>query len=191
MSNIEIVATVLGLTNVLLIIQKSVWNYPFGLAMVVLFGFIFFEAKLYSDMLLQVFFFVIQIYGWWYWMRGLTSAGDKITPERLSKKQLVAAILSMLGLSSGLGILMAHLTDAALPFWDATVAGGSVVAQVLLSRRKIENWLYWIVVDVLSIGLFAVKGLYLTAGLYVVFLALAIWGFLSWMRTRETEVYAV
>jgi nicotinamide mononucleotide transporter len=66
-----------------------------------------------------------------------------------------------------------------------------VVAQALLSRRKIENWLFWIGVDVLSIGLFAVKGLYLTAGLYVVFLGLAIWGLLSWMRTRETEVYAV
>jgi len=180
-SLIEKVAVMLGVINVLLIIRRSVWNYPFGLVMVVLYAKIFFDYKLYSDALLQIYFFVIQIYGWWYWLRGRACDG-RIIVSRLPAHVWPVYAASALGGGVVLGFLMARFTDADFPYWDATIAVLSVIAQLLLSRRRLESWLVWIVVDLLAIGLFAVKGLYPTAALYAVFLCMAVSGLYLWTR---------
>jgi nicotinamide mononucleotide transporter len=181
MSAIELAGTLLGLINVALIIRRSLWNYPFGLAMVTLYGWIFWSAQLYSDTLLQIFFFVVQLYGWQQWLRHRGGDG-LVVPARLSTAEAAASIvLTALG-SAALGWAMARWTDAALPWWDALVAGTSVAGQCLLSWRRVENWLFWIFSDVVAIGVYWVKGLDLTAGLYVVFLAMSIGGFVAWRR---------
>ncbi len=184
---IEMAAVALGLINVTLIIRRSVWNYPFGLAMVVLYAVIFYDYKLYSDSLLQVYFFFIQIYGWWYWLKGRADDG-LIVVTRLPVQVIpVYLLLAVLGVAA-LGGFMAEYTDADYPIWDATIAILSVIAQFLLSRRRLENWLVWIVVDILAIGLFATKGLYPTAALYSVFLVLATTGLLVWFKAFRRGV---
>ena len=184
---IEVVAVFLGIANVGLLMRRSIWNYPFGICMVTLYGFIFFEAKLYSDMLLQGFFFAIQCYGWWYWLQGLPEDGHikvRVLPARAYAPYTLAAVAGIVGL----GTLMARLTDAALPYWDATTTVLSVIAQILLARRRLENWILWIVVDVLAIGIYYVKGLYPTMVLYTIFLGMASGGLLLWLRAwRDAE----
>jgi nicotinamide mononucleotide transporter len=118
---VEWAAVILGLINVSLIIRRSIWNYPFGLVMVVLYAYIFYEYKLYSDALLQVYFFVIQIYGWWYWLNG--RAGDgRIIVTRLPAKMIpVYGVIAVVG-TAALGTVVARFTDADFPYWDATIA---------------------------------------------------------------------
>ncbi|WP_370452083.1 nicotinamide riboside transporter PnuC [Amylibacter sp. SFDW26] len=176
---IEITAVICGLINVSLIIRRSIWNYPFGFVMVVLYAKIFYDYQLYSDALLQVYYFFIQFYGLWFWLKGREDDG-KIIVEFLPKTQylsyLMTAVVGWLILST----LMANLTDASYPYWDGSIAVLSVLAQFLLSRRNIESWYLWIIVDVLAIGLFVVKDLTPTAALYGVFLVLAIIGLFQW-----------
>ena len=178
---LEAAAVMLGLINVCLIIGKSALNFPFGIAMVAIYFGIFFEARLYSEALLQIFFVVVQIYGWTKWHSVIVDQGQlavawsdpPVIATSLAATVLFAAIL---------GTIMAHLTNAVAPYIDATVTAGSVVAQLLLSFRRIESWLYWIAVDVLSIALYLTRGLTMTAGLYGLFLVLAVAGLLAWRR---------
>ena len=185
MSPLELAAVLLGVVNVTLVVRRSLWNYPFGLVMVALYAIIFREAKLYSDALLQVFFFVVQIYGWANWSRSAADTGE-VRVERLAPTTLVRALIGSGVAIVGWGWGMHRLTDAAYPWWDGAVAVLSVVAQVMMSRRLIENWLWWIAVDLLAIGLYAAKDLWLTAGLYVVFLVLATWGLIDWRRAERS-----
>jgi len=181
---IEIIAVLLGLANITLLIRRSIWNYPFGIVMVTLYAWIFFEAKLYSDALLQPFFFVVQIYGWYYWLQGRGNDG-LIVVRRLSGRQAMGFGAAALAGISVWGTLMARFTDASFPYWDASILALSIVAQFLLARRRLENWLVWIAVDLLAIGLYWTKDLYPTAALYFVFLVLATVGYFNWRRVYK------
>ena len=184
---IEIAAVILGLINVTLIIRRNVWNYPFGIVMVILYAQIFYDYRLYSDALLQIYFLVIQIYGWWYWLRGRDDRGLVIV-ARLPIAQIPHyAVIAIVGLAI-LGTSMDQLTDADYPYWDGAIAVLSVLAQFLLSRRRLESWFLWIAVDLLAIGLFWVKGLYPTSALYAVFLVLATVGLFNWVRAWRRGV---
>ena len=189
MSPIEIAAVVLGLINVTLVVRRSIWNYPFALAMVALYAWIFWGVKLYSDMLLQFFFFAVNLYGWWYWARSIATEGDVVV-ERLTLAARSGWIAGCLVAAAGWGWLMWRYTDAAFPWWDAGVAMTSVAAQILQSRRKIESWILWIAVDVAAIGLYAAKDLMLTALLYALFLLLSVWGLVDWRRVERRESVA-
>jgi len=184
---IEMMAVFCGLANVSLIIRRSIWNYPFGFLMVVLYARIFYDYQLYSDALLQVYFFLIQFYGLYYWLKGRADDG-KIIVEYLPRTKYTVyfgiALIGWLALSS----LMSNFTDASYPFWDGAIAALSVLAQFLLSRRHIESWYLWIVVDLLAIGLFYTKGLEPTAALYGVFLVLATIGLLQWIKASHVSI---
>ncbi|HEX8063953.1 MAG TPA: nicotinamide riboside transporter PnuC [Allosphingosinicella sp.] len=186
MSAIEAVAALLGLANVWLVVRRSVWNYPFGIAMVLLYARIFFEAKLYSDALLQLFFLLVQLYGWWNWSRSRAESGE-VRVLRLGSRERLVWGASCLAAVAAWGALMDAWTDASYPWWDSSVAIPSVAAQILLSRRSIENWWLWILVDLLAIGLYAAKDLWLTAGLYLVFLGLAALGLAAWRRAAAVQ----
>ncbi|CAN5316670.1 nicotinamide riboside transporter PnuC [soil metagenome] len=183
MSILEGIAVALGLANIVLLVRRSVWNYPFGIAMVSLYALIFFEARLYSDVLLQGFFLILNLYGWWHWHG--TGQGQEVPVRWLSRPGRVVAVSMAIAASAGWGSMMARYTDAAAPHWDATVAMLSVLSQFLLAKRFIENWIGWVVVDVLAVGLYWSRGLHLTAGLYGVFLILSIVGLRQWTRARR------
>lgn len=184
MSPLEVIAFVLGVANVTLVVRRSLWNYPFGLAMVSLYGVIFLGARLYSDAILQIFFFMVQLYGWLNWARSKSDEGEVVV-VRLAAAERMAWLAGIAIATALWGWAMHRFTDAAFPWWDASVAMLSVAAQILMSRRAIENWVLWIAVDLDAIGLYAVKDLWLTALLYTIFLALSVWGLIDWRAARR------
>ena len=189
MSLLEAIAVALGLINVVLVVRRSLWNYPFGIVMVVLYAHIFFDARLYSDALLQLFFFMVQIYGWVHWARVAAQTGD-VAVARLKPRAQFAWVIGCAVATAIWGWGMYRFTNAAYPWWDGGVAILSVAAQLLMSRRFLENWVLWIAVDVLAIGLYGAKDLWLTAGLYGVFLLLSIWGLIGWRGAERRMAMA-
>ena len=181
---LEWIAAFLGLITVLLVVRRSIWNYPFALAMVFLYFFEFIDEKLYSDALLQIFFFLINGYGWWMWHRA-PAVEDGVAVERMSSSARTGWLATTAIASLLLGWAMATLTDAAAPFIDAAIAGSSIAAQMLQSLRRVESWALWIVADLIAVPLYWSKGMYPTAGLYGIFLILAIVGLVSWQRTLD------
>lgn len=177
----ENVASVLGVINIVLLVRRSIWNYPFGIAMVTLYCVVFFQARLFSDALLQVFFFVIQIYGWWVWYHARDGEGLVKVELMSTRSRLIWAMVIVLATVAEGWYLANYTTDSA-PWMDANTTAMSVVAQYLLSIRKIENWVLWIVTDVVQIGLYYWKGLYPTTGLYMLFLVLSSVGLYEWQR---------
>ncbi len=188
MNHLELAATLVGLVSVALTVRQNIWCWPTGLVMVTLYIFIFKDAKLYSDMGLQVIYIFMQLYGWHYWLKGKNQGPAEIktlsTVERAAWG--AASAVGIVGLGYGVG----HFTDAALPYWDAATTVLSLVAQWLLGRKVLENWLVWIVVDVLAVGVYINRGLDLTAGLYGVFLLLAASGLWTWMKAWRREQLA-
>lgn len=181
MISLEWFAAALGIVNVTLVVRRSIWNYPFGLAMVSLYFFVFFEARLYSDALLQIFFFAVNLYGWRNWVNAKRASGEVAVGTLTPRERIVwAGATAAASLLWGLG--MARFTDAAAPMIDAAIAGTSIAAQILMARRKIENWVLWILVDAVAIFLFWNRGLPYTSGLYALFLLLSIAGLSGWRR---------
>ncbi len=181
MSVVEAVATAFGLACVWLSVRRNVWTWPTGLVQVALYVWVFFQAKLYSDVLLHLVYVALQVYGWVCWRRR-GPAGDRLAVSRLTPRAFAAWLGLAAGGSVALGLAMARFTDAALPWADAAIAAVSLVAQTLLARKQLETWLLWIAVDVVAIGVYAAKALYLTCGLYAVFLGLATTGWFAWRR---------
>jgi nicotinamide mononucleotide transporter len=188
----EVLAASLGVINIFLIVRRSIWNYPFGIAMVSISAWLFIqpEVRLYSDALLQLFFFVVQLYGWWSWSKAQAAVGD-IEVERLQPSMWLACIAAITVATLAWGALMYRFTDASLPWWDAFIAMASVAAQLLMARRYLENWVLWIAVDVVAIGVYATKGLMLLASLYVLFLILSVVGLVSWRRSHLARAAAL
>lgn len=179
MSGLELFAAVLGVIAVWLTVKQNPWCWPIGLVMVLLYSWVFFEVKLYSDMLLQVVYAVLQLYGWWQWTRGGASAQGRAVSSLGSREVLTGLAI---GAISGLllGAAMAHWTDAAQPWLDAALTTFSLVAQLWMAQKRVQCWPLWIVVDVIFVGLFLYKGLYLTAALYGLFTLLAVQGWREW-----------
>lgn len=186
MTTLEAIAFVLGVINVTLVVRRSLWNYPFGLVMVSLYAVIFRDAKLYSDAILQLFFVIVQIYGWINWAQSKSNEG-KVVVRRLAPVERSLWLAGAAAATALWGWGMHRYTDAAFPWWDAGVAMLSVAAQILMSRRAIENWVLWITVDGIAIGLYAAKDLWLTALLYMIFLALSVWGLMDWRRAEQRQ----
>jgi len=179
MSGLEWFAAALGVIAVWLTVKQNRWCWPIGLVMVLMYTWVFFDVKLYSDMLLQMVYAVLQVYGWWQWTRR-----DQARQGRLVSYLPTSSVLVSLGLgaliSVALGATMAHFTDAAQPWLDATLTGFSLVAQVWMAQKRVQCWPLWILLDVIFVGLFIYKELYLTAALYALFTLIAVEGWREW-----------
>ncbi|WP_374942218.1 nicotinamide riboside transporter PnuC [Sphingomonas sp.] len=176
---LEAITFVLGIVTIVLVVRRSVWNFPFGIALVSLSAIVFGEARLYSDMLLQGFFLLANAYGWRQWRRH-PAAGGAVVVTMMPARDRAMWVLGWAVATVVWGTVMARTTDAAYPWWDAGIAMGSVAAQVMMARRWIENWHVWIAVDIASVALYAAKDLWLMAVLYVIFLLLSVWGLVDW-----------
>jgi nicotinamide mononucleotide transporter len=180
---LEKLAVAFGLANIYLTVRQNIWCWPVGVVMVSLYIYIFYGAKLYSDALLNVFFLVMQFYGWYHWARGGVEHSKSLAAiGRLSRTQWLWTAVGTAAGTAALGTAMRRYTDAALPYPDAFTTTLSVIAQFLLTRKILENWTLWILADIVYIGVYTIKALYWTAGLYVVFLALCIQGYREWSR---------
>lgn len=183
----EQLATILGLVGVGLTIRQSIWNFPVGLVQVVLSGFVFYHAKLYADMKLQGFFFIVLAYGWWHWSQ--PGENRTVLPvTRLSWEARIGCIVAGLTGAFAWGWYLQHNTDAAMPYRDAFIASFSILSQWLQARKKLENWIGWMAVNLAAIAVYWMAGLYWFAVLYALFLVLAIGGYFEWRKSyRENQ----
>lgn len=183
---LEWVAAAFGVVNIALLIWRTVWNYPFGMIMVALYIFVFWEKRLYAEAGLQVFFFLAQGWGWWLWLK--VGGDDARVPVRwLDNMSRAVWALATLAVSLNLGWVMHRFTDAVMPFADSAIAGASVSAQILLAFRRIENWILWILIDIAAILLYINRGLHPTAGLYGGMLVMSLLGLKEWMQAAKDQ----
>jgi len=182
----EQVATVLGLLFVWLAIRESLWNFPVGLVQAAIFGWVCYQGKLYSDATLQVVYMGAMVYGWWHWTHGGRDTGP-LRVQRLTPAATLWWVVGTLGLWAVWGTGMRRFTDAALPYWDGFIFAGSVASQWLQARKAIENWVGWIIVNTVGVGVFWVKGYYWFSVLYFLFWLLAWGGWRAWQRSWRAD----
>ncbi|HSD12118.1 MAG TPA: nicotinamide riboside transporter PnuC, partial [Patescibacteria group bacterium] len=179
----ETLGFVTGGWCVWLTVKENVWNWPIGIANSVFFAVLFWNSRLFADMGLQVVYVILGFLGWYWWLRGgehKTELKVSLTPVREW-----AAILPLAALATwGMTAYLVRIHDAA-PFLDALTTVMSLVAQYLLTKKYLENWFVWIAADVIYIGLYAFKDLYLTSVLYLVFLCMCVAGLKEWQRSKK------
>jgi nicotinamide mononucleotide transporter len=181
-SPLEIVAVLLALAMVACNIREIHWGWPLAIASSLLYLVIFWESRLYGDASLQVFFAVVALWGWYQWLRGRRGDGSALHVARLTRGGWVATVAACALLWPVTGWFLKTYTDTDVPWWDAFPTASSLVGQYLLGRKFIENWIVWVAVNVVSIALFAYKGLWLTSGLYAVFIVMSYAGWREWKR---------
>ncbi len=190
---LEWAAAGFGVMNIALLIFRSHWNYLFGLVMVALYFFVFWEQALFAEAVLQVFFFAAQGWGWWLWLR-VGGDDNKVEVRWLDWRSRWVWLVAMAAISVNLSWLMEKYTTASAPWIDTPIAVFSVGAQILLAFRRIENWVLWVVIDVVSIWLYIMRDLEPTAGLYGGFLVMSLFGLKEWTeaarKTPEAERFA-
>jgi nicotinamide mononucleotide transporter len=180
------VAVTFGIVSVYLSVREHIWSWPTALVNVSLFFVLFWQAGLYSDMGLQAVYFSLSLYGWYEWLYG----GQGRTALRVSTaSRQVWWVVTGLGIAiwAVLGAFTARLPGASVPYADAATTSTSLVAQWMMTRKLLENWVLWVIVDVAYIALFLYKGLYLTALNYAIYLALAAAGYRTWKRSLELD----
>jgi len=179
---VEIAGVAFGFWSVWLTVKEKVLCWPVGIVNILLFMVMFYWVKLYADLGLQVFFLILSIYGWWVWIH--PKLGKKDVPVTLMTQPLRAGTFAVSAAATVLvGSMLGTYTDASVPYWDSMTTVMSVAAQYLMARKKLECWTIWITADVVDIGIYAYKGLYLTSALYVAFLVLATAGLIAWWRS--------
>ncbi|WP_210513733.1 nicotinamide riboside transporter PnuC [Hymenobacter terricola] len=186
---LELVAVVTGFACVWLAAREAIWNFPVALVSCLLYIFVYYRARLYSDCYLQVLFIALSLYGWYEWLyggRGKTELG--VTPTT-GREWLAGAAFAVV-FTLGFGYYLRHHTDASLPYLDSFTTAGSIVAQYLLTRKRLENWLLWILVDIIYVPVLWYKELYPTSLLYALYLGLAAYGYREWRRDMLTTLTA-
>jgi nicotinamide mononucleotide transporter len=182
MDPFEIIGVVTGILGVWLTTRQKIWCWPVGLVSVVAFIVVFFRAKLYGAMGLQFVYVGLIGYGWYAWLYG--GVGQRALLVSRLPRRLVAVLVAVgAGASLVLGFWLGRRTDEALPYLDGFTTSFSLVAQWMQARKYLENWVVWVVVDVVYVVMGLSQGLTLTAGLYVIYVCLALIGFRDWRRS--------
>lgn len=191
----EAIGLIFGLLAVIFLIRENIWTWPAGIIYVLASLVIFWTEKLYADFALHIFFLGLNIYGWWYWLRGTGNTGSSGAEKKVPVTNTSRTLLTQLCLLSTVGIFimgffLSQYTDASLPYWDSTTTVLSAVAIWLTARKKIENWHFWFVVDVLATGIYFYKDIYFYAILYLIYIGLAVSGYLEWKKTMQAQATA-
>jgi len=194
MSYVELAGTLLYLASVWLIVKRNAWTWPVGIASVILYFLLFYQIRLYSDALEQLYYLGACVYGWWFWLRRGPREGARVAVRFSTPRGMLAAAGATAVLSLGLGRAMSrvHLwapglfpEPASYPYVDAATTVMSFTAMWLLARQRTEAWVYWILVDVVGIWLYSVKNVRFVALLYVLLLIMAVRGFVGWRRASS------
>ena len=185
-SLLEIIGVITGLLCVLLAAINNIWNWPIAIVSVGIYIFIFFNSHLYADMGLQVYFMVMNFYGWYYWSMKPDSE-EKSPVMRITPQEVLFSIIAVVVFTVFLGSVLKY-TTASYPYIDSFCAACSLVAQVFLARKVLENWLIWIFVDIIYVGVYIFKDLDLTAVMYGVYVILALWGYFDWRKDYRAQL---
>ena len=189
LSRAEVFGFVTGIACVWMTVRKNIWNFPLGIINSALLAILFFHARLFADFGLQIMFIVLSLMGWYQWgfARHVDdNANNSILIKRLSTKQNIACVLVTVVIVATLYYLLTILKGS-IPIFDALITALSIVAQILLNKRFLENWWLWIITDIISIPVYAYKDLWLIAALYVIFLILALTGLFSWKKNYNAQ----
>ena len=184
-SLLEAFGVLTGLLCVILAAANHRLNWPIAAMSVIAYMVIFYQAKLYADMGLQVYFLVTIGYGWHFW--GKKPSGQPVIINKLSQKEALFSLLAIALFTGIIGFLLIKNTDASFPFIDSFCTACSIVAQLFLARRVLENWLIWIFVDIIYVGIYISKGLHLTAGMYAIYIIIAAAGYLEWRKQSKLQ----
>lgn len=189
MSLLELLAVITGLVAVWMAARTNIVTWLFALVNALLFFILFYQVNLYSAMSLQVFFFCNAIYGWYNWRRKRTDGDEPVTLMKHKHRVIWAAVLfaGAIGLGSVMSRIHLWLPDlfpeeASFVFTDAMIAVMSIIASLLLARLKLENWVLWILVNIMSIAMYAMKGVMLVSIQYILFLFMAVYGIAEWRK---------
>ncbi len=184
LSFVELTGTVFGIIGVWLTVKKNILCFPAGIVNVALYAWLFFQSHLYADALLQIVYIILLIYGWYQWLNGKKD-DETLHVTKTSSRMLSLLFLLCILSTIGIGTFFRYQTDASLPYVDSLTTSISLVAQWMIARKKIENWLLWIVADVIYVGMYVFKHLYLTSLLYFIFIILAIIGWQQWKKDLQ------
>jgi nicotinamide mononucleotide transporter len=183
---LEIVAFGLAITMVFANMRVHPVAWPLAIASSLLYALLFADSRLYGEAGLQIVFAVVGVWGWWQWLRGTGQGGEPLRVHRLTARQRLLAGAATLAAWPLLGLLLEHGTDSDVPFLDALPTVGSLTGTFLLGRKLVENWPVWLAVNVFSVGLFAVKALWLTVLLYTLFSVLSVIGWRKWNQLARS-----
>jgi nicotinamide mononucleotide transporter len=178
---IEFFAVLTGFIAIFFQIKANVIYWPISIVNVITYCIVFFQAKLYAEITLQLYYLVMSIYGWILWLRK-SPTNEKLNISKSSIKLLLTLLLVFFPLWLIMAFLLKKYTNTDVPYIDSFITSLSYIATYLLARKKIENWLLWIFIDFISIGLYYYKGLYLTIILFLALTILAIVGYFKWKK---------
>ena len=179
---LEIVAFALAVWMVVCNMRVNPLAWPLAIASSLLYGVLFADSRLYGEAALQGLFIAVAAWGWHQWLRGTQADGQALRVRWLAPRARWSVLAATLAAWPSLGLLLDRVTDTDVPYFDAFPTAGSVAGQWLLGRKYVENWPAWVVVNVVSVALFAWKGLWLTVLLYALFTAMAVAGWREWRR---------
>ena len=191
---LELLGLIFGLICVWLLIKQNIYTWPLGIIYVLISFIIFWEIRLYGDFILHIFFLVLNIYGWYYWANGKKNqeAEVPVTTFGLKSNMILLAVTATGVIIFGyflesLPSIFDGLEPAALPYWDATTSILSVTGMWLTTRKKLENWYYWLAVNILATGIYVHKGIYFYAVLYFIYIFLSVSGFKEWYSSMKSD----
>lgn len=187
LSPLEIIAVIISVIGVTLTIRRNMWCWWFNFIACALYACFFFTVKLYGETLLQFFFILMNIYGFYYWLKGKRQ-DHEIRIETIATKTVVLQLgLAVLG-GFLFGLILKHFTDAAVPMLDSQLVAFSLLATYWTSRKHIATWILWIFVNIFYVGMFSYKELFLTAALYAAFVGLAAYGWWQWEQVKQKQL---
>ena len=186
MSPLEIFAVLISLIGVGLTVIRNMWCWLFNFFAFVLYAYLFYEFKLYGETILQFFFIVVNFYGFYYWLKGKQQDHD----IRIEPIAVQTAIIQMIIAAGGglvFGLVLKNFTDAAVPMLDSQLAAFSLLATYWTSRKHIATWILWVFVDIVYVGMFIYKDLFLTSALYAAFVLMAAYGWYQWEKVKRKQ----
>ncbi|MGX7687724.1 nicotinamide riboside transporter PnuC [Flectobacillus roseus] len=180
---IEVFGIVTSLIYVWLNIRQNIWSWFWAIVSSSVYGVVYFQSKLYSDMELQIVFIILGVYGWYQWLYG--GANETELPvSRMPKKYILICLAAGIAFTGVSGYLHAQ-TDASLPYLDSSLTAISLIASWMIAKKYLENWILWIVANLVYIGMYYVKDLHGTSILYALLLVMAIKGYFDWRKGME------
>jgi nicotinamide mononucleotide transporter len=189
MTPLEITAVVFTLANVWLAVKENIWCWPTGIVGVALYTVVNWQARLYSNAGLQIVYLVLSVHGWYEWLHGGENKSE-LHVRRTTPRQWIGCVSASIAGTAALMAFLHWTTDAAFPFWDASTTAVSLVGQWMMNEKLLENWVLWLIVDIVYVPLYFARGYRLTAALYALFCILCWRGYVEWKRSLATSASA-
>jgi nicotinamide mononucleotide transporter len=185
---LEVAGVLISILYLVLSIKQNIWLWPVGIASSLLYILVFFNTKFYADMGLNGYYFFISIYGWINWSKSTNSKGNALSVSNVGKVRALVLFLISVVIFFILGYVLDNYTDSPIPYWDSLTTAGSIVATWMLTKKILQHWIVWIIVDLLSMGLYIYRGLYPTTVLFFIYSTMAVIGYLQWKQSlREND----